>query len=402
MKRSLRMSGILLAVLSFGQVTHARFINLSEMVPVERLVQNLSRFVQENPKDAEGYYVLGRIHSLAFAREAESVEVIPAEKKRGGNNRLPGFAPYDSVRVNRENPDKPLSDAGLKHLHESVRLYAKAVELAPKDGLYWLGYGWMLEQGIGHAPKLKPAEKSSDWQAKSLEAYRKSFALTAESDAKKGGYLNAGDALVSREAGEGSLRLLGKKEQSAAEKTEIATIKDHLVKLEKMPMAVTPLIVPLGENTSFAAQMASEKIVKFDLLGDGRATRWPWVSKNTGILVWDPSRNGKITSGRQLFGSVTWWIFWKDGYQALASLDDNGDGWLRGEELNGISIWRDANSNAVSESGEVRPVGEHGIAALSVRGAWQNGVLMSANGCELQDGTRRATYDWMPQEIIAR
>ncbi|MBT3202234.1 MAG: hypothetical protein HN350_20220, partial [Phycisphaerales bacterium] len=49
--------------------------------------------------------------------------------------------------------------------------------------------------------------------------------------------------------------------------------------------------------------------VRFDLDGDGRAQSWPWVKPTTGILVWDPSGQGRITSGQQLFGSVTIWMF---------------------------------------------------------------------------------------------
>jgi hypothetical protein len=60
-----------------------------------------------------------------------------------------------------------------------------------------------------------------------------------------------------------------------------------------------------------------------------------------------------IESGRQLFGSVTWWMFWRDGYQAPAALDDDGNGWLEGNELAGIAIWRDLNGNGVCDPSEI-------------------------------------------------
>lgn len=44
------------------------------------------------------------------------------------------------------------------------------------------------------------------------------------------------------------------------------------------------------------------------------------------LLVRDPQHKSKIESGRQLFGNVTWWMFWRNGYQALAALDDTMDG----------------------------------------------------------------------------
>jgi hypothetical protein len=67
----------------------------------------------------------------------------------------------------------------------------------------------------------------------------------------------------------------------------------------------------------------------------------------------------------QLFGSVTWWMFWPDGWRALAALDDDGDGWLSGAELDGIAVWRDRNQNGVSDPGEVVPAADAGIVRIA-------------------------------------
>jgi hypothetical protein len=45
----------------------------------------------------------------------------------------------------------------------------------------------------------------------------------------------------------------------------------------------------------------------------------------------------EITSALQLFGNVTFWMFWRDGYAAMSALDDNGDGVLSGDNCRG---WR--------------------------------------------------------------
>ena len=49
-----------------------------------------------------------------------------------------------------------------------------------------------------------------------------------------------------------------------------------------------------------------------------------WVSamSRSYKLAWDPSRQASVTSGFQLFGSVTWMMFWSNGYHALGVLDD--------------------------------------------------------------------------------
>jgi len=74
------------------------------------------------------------------------------------------------------------------------------------------------------------------------------------------------------------------------------------------------------------------------------------------LLVWNPSRSGNIKCRAQLFGGYTWELFWKNGYEPLAVLDQNKDGSLRGSELAGLAAWNDRNSNGVSDPGEVVPL----------------------------------------------
>lgn len=72
------------------------------------------------------------------------------------------------------------------------------------------------------------------------------------------------------------------------------------------------------------------------------------------------------------------------------------DGTLRGDELRGIALWRDADSDGISDPGEVQPVAAHGIAALSCRHERHpSGMPYSPAGCVLEDGSTRPTYDWI-------
>ena len=88
------------------------------------------------------------------------------------------------------------------------------------------------------------------------------------------------------------------------------------------------------------------------------------ASKSTPLLVYDPKKTGKITSADQLFGQYAFGKSWKDGFEALASLDKNGDGKLTGDELKDLSLWFDENQNGVSEAGEVVDLRHAGITAL--------------------------------------
>jgi hypothetical protein len=97
-----------------------------------------------------------------------------------------------------------------------------------------------------------------------------------------------------------------------------------------------------------------------------------------------------------MFGNVTFWIFWRDGYEALRVLDDNGDGILTGEELRGLALWRDSNENGVSDPGEVLPIENFGITSLSCTSQEDSsGMLLNPDGVVFKDGTKRASYDWV-------
>jgi hypothetical protein len=139
--------------------------------------------------------------------------------------------------------------------------------------------------------------------------------------------------------------------------------------------------------------------VRFDLDGTGRLQHYSWLQPETALLVWDPERTGRITSGRQLFGNVTWWMFWQNGYQALAALDDNHDGWISGPELSGLSLWFDRNQNGFSDPGEVIPIEEAGVEALAVEADAKDGmVLTSTRGVRMKDGTVLPSWDWIATE----
>ncbi|MCB0324230.1 MAG: hypothetical protein KDD69_11685 [Bdellovibrionales bacterium] len=116
----------------------------------------------------------------------------------------------------------------------------------------------------------------------------------------------------------------------------------------------------------------------------GKVYTWK-ASAAAPLLVHDPRRTGQITSAHQLFGE---WTFggkslamntaresrldsgevplgpWKNGYEALATLDTNRDGRISGQELNELSLWFDRNRDGVSQDGEVNTVQQMGVTSL--------------------------------------
>ncbi len=159
---------------------------------------------------------------------------------------------------------------------------------------------------------------------------------------------------------------------------------------------VTPVVVPLT-GAPFEQLVDNGSSVSFDFAGTGDARAQGWLTPDAAWLVWDPEWRGDIRSGFDMIGARTWSVFWSDGFEALRALDDNRDGELTGAELGGLALWRDANSNGVSDPGEVVPANVHGVVALSVRGReTRPGLITAANGVRFDNGISRPLYDWTP------
>jgi hypothetical protein len=348
--------------------------------PVERLVSNMADYVKAHPRDANGYYTLGRIHYLAFT--LNSTEIPDPELQ---TSRYPG-RPAGQPRDPGEIPEAQRAT----HLKEAVRLLQRALELDPKNGLYELGLACVLEDG------------QPDWRelaiAHYLVAYLRSIAGDQQITRKP---LHGLHSLVSYEAGSSYLRLVNGRGPKDAEKAAVKQIEEKIAAMDKLPRGpISPIVLSLRSGAALSDLLAPELRVNFDLDGTGRAQSYSWLRPDTALLIWDPQHTGKITSGRQLFGNVTWWMFWENGYQALAALDDDHDGWLRGPELAGLALWFDRNQNGVCDPGEVVPMEQSGVEALAVRASgWDGESPMNANGVRMKDGNILPTWDWVTTPV---
>lgn len=331
--------------------------------------------------------------------------------------------------------EKELDDHALK----AIASLRKAIELDPQSGLYWICLASLQEQFADRGAALKLAPDGSVW-INDKETTASGMARTWRNTAAKN-YLQAYDlsivadskltrrplpgiqSLVSVSAIQSYLRLAGidvspsqrARGRGAAapapttgpaladvDPARVQAMQTELQKFEQLPMgAITPIVFDLKESGSLAARLQSSQRVQFDLNGDGKSElHQQWIKPTTAMLVWDPTNSGKITSGRQLFGSVTWWLFWSDGYAALAALDDNRDGKLTRAELNGLSAWFDKNSNGRSDEGEVTPVSILGITEISCRSDRTDLSIgtkspSNPNGIKFKDGRVVPSFDWV-------
>lgn len=355
----------------------ARYIPVqTEKVPVDRIVTNLEAAVKENPKDAKAVLNLARAHAMAYSKRAAELEV----RKDGKNGGLwfgyePPFVPFGKAAPSGD----PAQEAAAKaHLAKAVALYDRAVKLTPDDPAARLGRAWTLDQ-FGEKTKAVAAYR---------EIVRDGWAK--EKDLKS---LGLGGHTVTAETVGYLVPLL----DPVADMAEITELKARADSLKKLPRPITPIAVPLRDGLGAADLEDATAAVRFDADGSGLRKRWTWISRDAAWLVYDPSGRGEVDSALQFFGSVTFWLFWEHGYAALAALDDDRDGRLTGDELRGLALWHDRNANGVADAGEVRPVAEAGVVAVSCRherdGSHPDRIAFSRAGVTFRDGRTRPTFD---------
>lgn len=348
-----------------------------DKVPVERVLTNLADRAAEAPKDAALQFNLARAYAMAYASKTPEVDV------RKENQELWfGFEPRNVPFQNKPTDDKAVQATAEKNLAKAIETYELGLKLAPDNLVGRLGYGWSLEQ--------------AGQKAAAIEQYRK---VIAEAWKKEGQLTRAGLGFhsLTAEAGRYLTPLLDKDKDAA----EIADIAERTKKVQSIPRPVTPIAIPLQAGLTARDMEDRATSVRFDADGSGVVKNWSWIKPIAGWLVYDQAGQGKVDSALQLFGNVTFWMFWDHGYEPLAALDDNHDGELRGEELRSLAIWCDANQNGISEPGEVKPLSQHGIVALSVRHTTDeqhaDRIQQSDSGVTFADGTTRATYDLILQ-----
>jgi hypothetical protein len=110
--------------------------------------------------------------------------------------------------------------------------------------------------------------------------------------------------------------------------------------------------------------------IDFDVNGDGAMDRTQWLKSGTndGFLTYDVNNDGKV-SGNELMnessieGKAN---VYKSGWEKARALGDkDGDGILKGDELNSFSMWVDKNGDGVTDTGEMQFLKDMGICEVN-------------------------------------
>ena len=395
-----RLSITALAFALFTATAQGHWAQPDGKVPVARLTENLAGQLSANPEEPHLLARLARVHSLAYALGDVELPVMG----KGENPQYTYYEQGNSYPATRHSLDRAAIAARIDHLLEAIALYEKAAKLAPGERYIWLGLGYCYDEMSHAAPTLAwPTETEGApveaiaalrvaWEDKALDAYAQAMGdapkvkepfLTPPVELEAGHYIQA--------------ILEPRSKRTGAEKKLLAAAKamENTGDGPRMRM-VTPIIFPLDNARPVESLLAPALSVAFDLDGTESGAKWPWVKSDTAFLVWDGDGSGRVTSGRQLIGSVTWWLFWDNGFTVLQALDNDRNGWLEGPELAGLAAWQDANSNGQSDPGEVRPLPTCGVLRLStVASGTTSGMPMNAAGLEMSDGRVLPTYDWI-------
>jgi tetratricopeptide (TPR) repeat protein len=346
-------------------------------VPVDRLLVNLERIARENPSNPQPQINLARLHVMAYAMKSEEADAVFGPDDRQTTT-LPYYPPGSTVPgMVRPSPSAEHTARAAGHLEKAIQHYDAALKLAPDNMTALLGRGWARRQA---------------GDAAGAAADLRRVIATAWPQDSKTKMLMPSQRFITQEAIDYLLPLLDEKRDAA----EIRELLSMHAEMKNRPRAITPIAIPLDDDATAPSIVERRARVRFDADGSGLDREWTWITPRAGWLVYDWNGRGDIESALQLFGNVSFWLFWANGYHALAALDDDGDGSLAGGELRHLGVWHDANANGRSDAGEVRPLASHRITALSFDHHEGDGVDVAAvapRGVTFGGGGVRPTYD---------
>jgi hypothetical protein len=375
MWRSRLSGGLILAVVVGSQSFAIYAPSETRTVPVARLAANLEKELASAPRNADLHIKLARLYGMAYAMNAEEVPVTTRQTRP--DEVWFGYEPDLVPHRPKPGADTTRAEASRQYLKKSLEHYRSALEINEGSLLARLGYGWTLDQS---------GDKSS-----AIVEYRRVIERAWPKEQSARGSM-PGERFYTQETAGYLIPLL----DPSRDAKEIEELRRRITHLRALPRAITPIAIPLVDDVTAKSLLDLDAQVPFDADGQGLQRRWTWITAEAGWLVYDPARQGKITSALQWFGNVTFWLFWTNGYEPLAALDDDGDGELNGRELRYLAVWHDVNRDGASDPGEVRPLEAHGIVAVSCHYSAGDGLLVAAQstaGVRLRDGRTRATYD---------
>ena len=170
---------------------------------------------------------------------------------------------------------------------------------------------------------------------------------------------------------------LGPATPAVVDRIEISSVDfdGYVIDNVKVTNFEDPIILDLG--ASGIDLVSAVDGVRFDLDADGIKDAIGWTNGEDGILVVDLDGSGAIEDGSEVLSPDFADGDFATSLDALASLDDNGDGVIDSNDASydDLLIWVDANHDGVSQDGELANLLDHGIASIDLNATASNGQI---------------------------
>ena len=132
--------------------------------------------------------------------------------------------------------------------------------------------------------------------------------------------------------------------------------------MSQLVRLIDPIVLDLdGNGIELTGRLNSN--IYFDMDGDGIKERTGWVSPKDGLLAIDENANGKIDNINELIGDLG-----RSGFTELSAYDLNKDKLINSGDaaFAKLRVWIDANSNAITDTGELRALPSLNIKSIDL------------------------------------
>ncbi|MCR4301863.1 MAG: hypothetical protein NUV51_09655, partial [Sulfuricaulis sp.] len=159
----------------------------------------------------------------------------------------------------------------------------------------------------------------------------------------------------------------------------------------------SPLALDINNNGRIDDIGLANSTVYFDLTEDGVAEKSGWLAPEDGLLALDINGNGVVDDRGELFGTDPQ----HTAFDRMAELVDfNQDGIVDASDslFGQLRVWQDANSDGISQAGELKTLDELGITSIDtaqtrVVQPTGNGNSIIATGSYIRNGQQQYVVD---------
>ena len=160
------------------------------------------------------------------------------------------------------------------------------------------------------------------------------------------------------------------------------------------PRTYDPIVIDLNKDGLHLTQL--NPALNFDHDSNDFKEATGWISNDDAFLTYDKNGNGIIDDGSEMFGETNA----ANGFEALKKFDDNKDGKIDENDAiwQKLSLWRDINSDAKTDEGELISIKDTDIKSIDLNYsnthiASNGNTIKQVSKVEFKDGSSTTAND---------